>query len=783
MDTKTTITTLNVRESISGMMNSKLLRPSLERFHSRMADLGLAVASEGPSVSLVQGPHPDMQEAASLLVSHIVGELRFRCLLDPEHIQSAMEFGRELDLGKDDILSSRAFLTDLYCMLQEWEKADEPETLARVCISIFSANGNGMKFASMAEIENPGIIIEMTKSFVGLLLQSAPLPNVIQAGAAIADPQPQKAAIAPAETKPAEEKVADSPPQQSEAERYSKRDLERMLLDAGVDASLVREIISRSEYQRMADSCARNLKSLVERRGMGFAAVAVHRNRAILLGQEGPGIDALAGEIDEIRNDGKLMSRYGRIIDLLPGALQVPQEAVLLLVSKMRTNHIREHFGMDNFKLLLSRVPRDKLRRLIMSSPVQLCRAGGVRQLLDEHPATTKADPEILARQIMEAFRNRRPEAFVRAYVAEHLDTLASRSLAGAKKQVDYAGRMLLKAGKLANIPEDYTRLCMERGIIDAKEIENGFAIAQQEAPEEPCGHEPAPPTIRSAPPPPRAPQKPVQILVEDASPLQDASATPLPEADARPAESAVAPLAESAMPSEEPDILGLMDGYGIPYTISKEIAEKAEGREDADEAAYRLKSAADMIRAFIGRGEKPDELLSEFLSSPINAAGLFEPSRRPFFAKVSDFVQELQDRTSISPPHHSEADAGRKSVSIAMGDEATFKRIRSFRVPKTLRQYVLSQGLDVHELVYVTFKVFRWLNNRYPSDVKARDYEDNLRRFAGDAEREVSSILRNMTTTKPNSRIGLLGTNDIGGEYGELLALMRKMHHSMSRA
>ncbi|MEW6036308.1 MAG: hypothetical protein AB1529_06860 [Candidatus Micrarchaeota archaeon] len=161
---------LRVREALGGIIRSAQLKPMLDRFKDRSVELGIGVTIADSAVKFVQGAGVCEEDASALVAGSLLRGLSFEVGSDLDLIPRVGELVKALQAEKTGLLTSTEFLLEFAQMLQHSKNADDLHALATICVEVYSANRPGSRPASLSEISNPDLIVEMTRDYVELFL-------------------------------------------------------------------------------------------------------------------------------------------------------------------------------------------------------------------------------------------------------------------------------------------------------------------------------------------------------------------------------------------------------------------------------------------------------------------------------------------------------------------------------------------------------------------------------------------------------------------------------------
>lgn len=472
-----------MRDAVLEIIRSQRLRPILERFHGKISELGIELTISGSRLGCGFGGKTDPEVATTVLLEHVLRTLTIEASLDDELFDKINEVRKELKERKNELMASQEFLEAFTEVLAESKNTDDLNLLAKLCVDVCSVRTGNAKLAKMAETAQPELIIEMAKA---LVVPFVPKPPIVpreeerpaparaepSAPAAVEKP-PRKSSTPP--PRPKEHKTARAGKVENPAER-----LVTLLSGIGVDASTIEQITGSERYAQAARTCVVNLEDFIEQHGKAFALVAVHKNRELMLGRQGPVLDSLKEELEAVRGDQRLLDRYRNFTELLARELEVPAETVYLVLSSFQGGRvITEALAMDNARLLLERVPKDKLRKILLCSPSKFAMARDIKALLEEHSEGIDADEEKMIRDVIALANGRRPEAFIRNFIHANLSQLVSRSPEAILNKVEWGARTLTGMATKKGIPEDVVSACLEAGMLTIQEIDGRSQRAQ----------------------------------------------------------------------------------------------------------------------------------------------------------------------------------------------------------------------------------------------------------------------------------------------------------------
>ncbi len=254
-----------------------------------------------------------------------------------------------------------------------------------------------------------------------------------------------------------------------------------------VDAETIKEITSIERFSSQSDECVISLMILEQQYGKAITTIAVYKQRDMLItNQEPKMLQKIVEEIDTVGKDNARLTRYANLINLLTSELNLSKEVAYVAIGKC---NIREEMILSDLRLLMGRVPRDKLRARIMKSPHSLSSRMQLDALLEEYPSSVSADPAQIIADVLPLVADRLPRAFVEAFVRANLIRVAGKDATIVWRHIDYAARNILARATQRDVSSDFVREQMAKGIVDVDTIvanwgeRDGSARARGSAP------------------------------------------------------------------------------------------------------------------------------------------------------------------------------------------------------------------------------------------------------------------------------------------------------------
>jgi len=161
---------INVREAIKDAVRLPQLRHVLEKFHARLQGMDVGIILEENKITFSGAKCCTEDTACDILVDYLFRRLKFESGFDEMLMSRAMILHQELSERKKELLSDRTFLIRLSELLRQSRNVGDLPALAAICVEVHSLHGANMSSASLAEIANPEIVIELSKSTVNLLI-------------------------------------------------------------------------------------------------------------------------------------------------------------------------------------------------------------------------------------------------------------------------------------------------------------------------------------------------------------------------------------------------------------------------------------------------------------------------------------------------------------------------------------------------------------------------------------------------------------------------------------
>ncbi len=526
--------------------------------------------------------------------------------------------------------------------------------------------------------------------------------------------------------------------------------LEAKMLELGAEQEYARELLEVPCYRERPGSCLIRLNAIVRDHGPGMALILLYKNRSALAGSVSETtLKEITRGLRRVRK-GKALEKYAKIVEALQTELGLPEEAAYFVISKVHKGS--EDTLLEDLQLLIARLPKERVRSILLKSPHVLSSRPNLEAILAECGPTEAIDAEKVVTAVLALAGGERPEAFIRAVVEANAQMFAFQSPERAWKYVEYKARVLQAQGTSKGIPSDFVQDCIARGVIDFETIQKEFEGQPRNDASESGGRPASPP-----------PQHMAEEAAEEAAPAigdaQSPSPPPIvprldePLVEGIP-ESGAEPAPVETMHTEK--IRALLAEYSINNGIADDILKRSEACSSPDLVLSRLSSALSLFVQCAPSACRVTPFSRDFFNARKPRDALFDLESDEFDDLVIDAAERLSEsaKPSSSPPRSGNGKTnGLVHIRIPTGDIPLFDRIKTFEMPMDIQAYIESRGLDPHEFAYAVLKIFRWITNRVPQSQKQSVFRQNVSRVADDAQSELMKVLGRMIKEVPHSR------------------------------
>jgi hypothetical protein len=437
---------LVVKESLKKIVRAPQLKSVLDKFHQKLESLGFSVKLEDSVCTFLDDKQQTPDLAADLVTEFLLGKLRCGGFLELDVTAASLELVKELDNRRWEVFTNLYFLQQFSNMLENSSNSDDPMALAGLCLRVQSVLGNNPGLASIGEIQSPELIIEVTKGFIKLTNLNPPMKP----------PSAEPVASEPVTEKKKPKVISNY------GEAFQQKMEELGVCEKG------RKIIDQVKRTKNQQMRYERLDAFIEKHGEDIALVALYRSASVIVAGNEP--TQLIDVINKVKSDTATLKKYKNLTELLMTELDVPLEGVCPLLFNVKTS-IREDLAIENINLLLSCVPKEELRYLLLTSPSKLVLLNSIREILKVYPPKVDIDEEQLVQDLIEYSEGRRSEAYIRNYIHENLQLFVNKSLEVIWRQLTFSAISLQNQADNNDIPKEFTLKCIEEGDIDVSTI------------------------------------------------------------------------------------------------------------------------------------------------------------------------------------------------------------------------------------------------------------------------------------------------------------------------